>query len=203
MSKVVHTINGKQYIYEHHRVGKRIICDYVGPVGGRGAGTGSQGNTQLSSSPSQLDSFGNPHYDSQDEFDAHIRKSYVRGGLGVRKIQKIYADELDLHPTRREIENHLQGMGVELRTRKKTAPAESVTEFEKRTLEAQNALETAREEFAAKEAESEISSRDQQIEQMKESSLDYAKEILRLKVALRDIRDKGRAPTDDEIEKLM
>lgn len=33
MAIVIHTIKGHQYEYEHHRVGDKIISDYIGPVG--------------------------------------------------------------------------------------------------------------------------------------------------------------------------
>jgi hypothetical protein len=33
MTIVIHTIKGHQYAYEHHRVGDKIICDYIGAVG--------------------------------------------------------------------------------------------------------------------------------------------------------------------------
>jgi len=39
--------------------------------------------------------------------------------------------------------------------------------------------------------------------QMKDAAMNDAKEILRLKEALMDIRDKGRAPTDSEIDALL
>ena len=36
MAVVIHTIKGGQYAYNHHREGKRVVCDYIGPVGSNG-----------------------------------------------------------------------------------------------------------------------------------------------------------------------
>lgn len=36
MAQVVHTIKGKQYLYEHTRVGEKVVCKYIGPVGSGG-----------------------------------------------------------------------------------------------------------------------------------------------------------------------
>ena len=36
MAKVIHTIGGKKYLYEHHREGKKVVCDYIGPTGEAG-----------------------------------------------------------------------------------------------------------------------------------------------------------------------
>lgn len=33
MAKVIHTINNSQYLYEHHREGDKVVCDYIGPIG--------------------------------------------------------------------------------------------------------------------------------------------------------------------------
>jgi len=33
MAHVIHTIKNNQYLYEHHREGAKVICDYIGPVG--------------------------------------------------------------------------------------------------------------------------------------------------------------------------
>ena len=33
MAIVVHTIKGNKYLYEHYRVGKKVVCDYIGKVG--------------------------------------------------------------------------------------------------------------------------------------------------------------------------
>jgi len=33
MAKVVHTIKGHEYLYEHYRVGEKVVCDYIGKVG--------------------------------------------------------------------------------------------------------------------------------------------------------------------------
>lgn len=41
MAIVIHTIKGNQYAYEHHRVGKKVVCDYLGPRGG-GEGHGGR-----------------------------------------------------------------------------------------------------------------------------------------------------------------
>ena len=30
MSKVIHTINGKRYIYEHKRIGGKVVTKYIG-----------------------------------------------------------------------------------------------------------------------------------------------------------------------------
>ena len=32
MAIVIHTIKGNRYLYEHYRVGKKVICDYIGKV---------------------------------------------------------------------------------------------------------------------------------------------------------------------------
>ena len=36
MAVVIHNIKGNDYAYEHHRVGKKIVCDYLGRAGGKG-----------------------------------------------------------------------------------------------------------------------------------------------------------------------
>lgn len=32
MAIVIHTIHGKKYAYDHHRVGKKIVCTYIAPA---------------------------------------------------------------------------------------------------------------------------------------------------------------------------
>ena len=145
----------------------------------------------------RVNSLGERKYVSQEELDAYIKKSYVRGKIGVKRIQTIFADELGLHPSRREVENYLTGdLGLELRKRapKKHAvvPSDDATKSE---------LAQARESIGVREIE--IDSKDARIRTMKSTSMDDAKEILRLKKALMDIRDKGRAPTDEEVEELL
>lgn len=34
MAVVIHTIKGNQYAYNHHREGKKVVCDYLGREGG-------------------------------------------------------------------------------------------------------------------------------------------------------------------------
>lgn len=41
MVKVVHHIKGRKYLYEHYRVGDKVKCDYIGPVGDRSYATKS------------------------------------------------------------------------------------------------------------------------------------------------------------------
>lgn len=36
MAVVIHTIKGNDYAYEHHRVGAKVVCDYLGRAGGDG-----------------------------------------------------------------------------------------------------------------------------------------------------------------------
>mgnify|MGYP007082087394 CR=1 FL=1 len=38
MAVVIHTINGSQYAYNHHREGKKVVCDYIGKAGGSEGG---------------------------------------------------------------------------------------------------------------------------------------------------------------------
>ena len=38
MAIVIHTINGSQYAYNHHRVGNKVVCDYIGKAGGSEGG---------------------------------------------------------------------------------------------------------------------------------------------------------------------
>ena len=38
MAIVIHTINGSQYAYNHHRVGNKVICDYIGKAEGSEGG---------------------------------------------------------------------------------------------------------------------------------------------------------------------
>lgn len=44
MAIVIHTIKGNDYAYEHHRVGAKVVCDYLGKLGGKG---GTNERTQL------------------------------------------------------------------------------------------------------------------------------------------------------------
>ena len=38
MAIVIHTINGSKYAYNHHRVGNKVVCDYIGKAGGSEGG---------------------------------------------------------------------------------------------------------------------------------------------------------------------
>ena len=192
MSIVIHTIKGSKYAYDHHRVGDKVKCKYVGLADRKP--TDNMRSTRLSNSPNPNDLGGDPWYASQDKLDAYILKSYTRGGLGVRRIQTIFADELDLHPTRREVEKYLRSIGAELRTRTPKKAPISVTDIESENKRLNESLgSTTIERDSAKV----------RIEQMKDAAINDAKEILRLKEALMDIRDKGRAPTDAEIDALL
>lgn len=44
MAVVIHNIKGHYYAYEHHREGKKVVTDYIGPVG---AGSTSKSYTTL------------------------------------------------------------------------------------------------------------------------------------------------------------
>lgn len=44
MAVVIHTIKGNDYAYEHHRVGSKVVCDYLGRAGGDG---GTNMGTQI------------------------------------------------------------------------------------------------------------------------------------------------------------
>lgn len=198
MSRVKHIIKGIPYWYEHIRVGKVVVCKYIGRADGQPDGRRTtNAATRLSNSTMQIDLLGECKYASQEELDAYIKKSYTRGKIGVKRIQTIFADELGLHPTRREVENYLTGdLGLELRKR---ASKKQVVEPSNDATKSD--LAQARESISMRKIE--IDSKDVQIKTMKCVSMDDAQEILRLKNALRDYRDMGRAPTDDEFEELI
>jgi len=200
MAKVIHTINGHRYWYEHYRVGNRVVCKYLGPVDGSKR-YGSSGATQLVNAP-PVSSFHNkngecitpqPRYESQEELDNHIRQSYVRGGLGIKRIQIMFA-EIDMYPSRREVENYLRDdLDIELRTRtRKTAPTPDTSADE---------LAQSKDIIALNEIE--IASKDAQIISMHDASMEDSKKLTRLLSKLRDYRDTGRAPTDAEVEELI
>lgn len=193
MAKVIHTIKGHQYAYDHKRIGGRVVCKYLGSVDGCQT---MNTTTRLSDAPKQLNTIGAPRYASQEALDREIHNAYTRGGLGIKKIQTIFADELGLHPSRRTVENYLKGMGIKLRKRNAPPADTSSNDTEDLTKLAQVKESLAISEIAK-------NSKDIQIKAMKDAAINDAKEILRLKEALMNIRDKGRAPTDKEIEELI
>lgn len=196
MSRVIHTINGIRYWYEHYRVGDKIISKYMGPVDGKGGNRTTGAATRLSNAPKQMSILGAPRYASQDDLDDQIKNSYVRGGMGIKRIQAVFSDELDLHPTRRETENYLKDLGVELRKRSKkpAPPAQSIEDLKAELAQTKDAL-------AIKTIEQD--SKDVQIADMRSHSADDARTVLHLKEKLMDYRDMGRPPTDEEIESLI
>lgn len=189
MSRVIHTIKGIRYWYEHTRVGDKVICKYIGSVDGNGGNRTIGTATRLTNSP-----YSHSSYESQDDLDNQVRAAYDQG-YGVKRIQAIFS-EIDLHPTRREVENYLKDMGVELRKRaKKAHPSEqSIGDLKAKLAQAKDAL-------AIKTIEQD--SKDVKMADMRSASADDARVILHLKEKLMDYRDMGRPPTDDEIESLI
>lgn len=191
MSKVIHTIKGIRYWYEHTRINGRVVCKYIGPVGGGKQRTSSP---QLSDATRTKDAAGQTIYASQEDLDSEVRSAYTRGGLGIKRIQTEIFGQIGLYPSRREVENYLQdNLGVTLRKRSRvTSQSEPDITSE---------LVQAKEDLATSEIECE--SKDHHISQMQSTTSADAKEILRLKEKLMDFRDMGRPPTDAEIEELV
>jgi len=208
MAKVIHTIKGNRYWYNHYRVGNRVVCKYLGPVDSSKR-SGSSGATRLVNAP-QISSFRNkngecitphPRYESQEEMDNYIRQSYVRGGLGIKRIQTMFA-EIDLYPSRREVENYLRhDLDIELRTKAKSPKV--LTAKEIRTAEARDAFAAAQNDIEVQKTEANLASKEQQIADMKSSAQKDAEKLAHLLSKLRNYRDTGRAPTDAEIEELI
>ena len=184
-----HHIKGYTYPYRHTYVDGKVVCtrhhDGGETDGRRTTGTA----TRLSNSP-----YNHSSYHSQDDLDRQVCAAYAQG-YGVKRIQAIFA-EIDLHPTRREVENYLRGMGVELR-RRKPRPTKSEPSIDAVKIE----LAQAKENIAIKTIEQD--SADVQTKEMRSEIADNAREILRLKEKLMDYRDMGRPPTDGEIEELI
>lgn len=76
MAQVVHTIKGKQYLYEHTRVGKKVVCKYIGPVGSGGKVTSgvSTGVTQQK----QTSSFNVKYTGKSPEQKKHIENGLTQ-----------------------------------------------------------------------------------------------------------------------------
>lgn len=185
-----HHIKGYTYPYRHTYVDGKVVCTRH-PDGGETDGRRTTGTaTRLSNSP-----YNHSSYHSQDDLDRQVCAAYAQG-YGTKRIQTIFADELDLHPTRREVENYLKDMGIELRKREpKPKPAEQSIDAVK--IE----LAQAKENIAIRTIEQD--SADVQTKEMRSEIADNVREILRLKEKLMDYRDMGRPPTDDEIEELI
>lgn len=191
MSKVIHTIKGIRYWYEHTRINGRVVCKYLGPVDGNKQRTSSP---RLSDATRTKNSAGQTIYTSQEDLDNEVRNAYTRGGLGIKSIQTNIFGHIGLSPSRREVENYLQNdLGVTLRKRPRvTSQPES---------DASSELAQAKEDLAV--ASDERDSKSVRIAEMHQTLTDDTKEILRLKEKLMDFRDMGRAPTDAEIEELV
>ena len=189
MSRVIHTIKGLQYEYEHHRVGEKVVSKDGGPVDGKVGNRTTGVATRLTNSP-----YSHNSYESQEDLDHQVRAAYAQG-YGVKRIQTIFSD-IDLHPTRREVENYLKDMGVELRKRakKSTSSEQSIEDLKAELVQAKDAL-------AIKTIEQD--SKDVQMADMRSQSADDARTVLHLKEKLMDYRDMGRPPTDEEIESLI
>ena len=209
MAKVIHTIKGIRYLYEHTRRGTRVVCKYLGPADGSkksGANT-----TQLRNSPPRTLNKPDgtvetlpPRYATQEELDTEIRRAYVRGGAGVQKIQTIFKDELDLHPTRREVENYLtQDLCLTLRKRTQNAKQKPLTDKEKKVVAAKAEYEQSQKDVAEQKIRDDIATRDTQIAALQSDILKAEKENLRLKERLMDFAEMGRAPTQKEIEEMV
>lgn len=151
--------------------------------------------TRIANVPNNINSIGNKRYATQEDFDAHIKQSYTRGGLGIKKIQNIFADEIGTHPTRREVEIYLQDMDVVLRKRSTKISIKQPCELIK------TELAQSKEDIALSEIDR--NSKDRHIKELQIHLANAEKENLRLKEALMIIRDKGRVPTDAEIENLI
>ncbi len=190
-----HHIKGHTYPYRHTYINGKVVCTRHNP--GQADGRRTTGtSTRLSNAPKQMSTMDAPRYTSQDALDDHIKTSYVRGGVGIKRIQMIFADELDLHPSRRETENYLKDMGVELRKRAKKTPSseQSIEDLKAELAQAKDAL-------AIKTIEQD--SRDVKLADMRSESADNARTVRHLKEKLMDYRDMGRPPTDEEIESLI
>jgi hypothetical protein len=190
MAKVIHTIKGLRYWYEHTRINGRCICKYLGPVDGYKQRTSSP---RLSDATKVYTSGGQPIYASQKDLDNEVHNAYSRG-FGIKRLQEEIFAPIDLHPSRREVENYLKNdLDVVLRTRSNAVP---------QTLPDTAAdLEQAKIDFALNKIA--CDSKDVRIAEMRQTSFDDANEILRLKEKLIGFRDMGRAPTDAEIEELI
>lgn len=191
-----HHINGHDYDYEHTYENGSVVCRRCknGRTDGRRARSFSfHAATRFANSPYS-------NYESQEDLDTHIRKAYA-AGYGIKRIQGIFG-EIDLHPTRRQTENYLRDMGITLRTKAEATP-KILTVKEILTTEAREAYTAAQRGLESQRVDDELSSKEQQIVEMKTAAQKDEKEIMRLRVALIRYRDKGRAPTDSEIEELL
>ena len=183
MAKVKHKIKGILYWYEHTRVGKKVVCKYLGRVGGGGRSHRATDTTRLANSPYATS------YTSQDDLDAEVSKAYQQG-YGTKRIQQMFED-IDLRPTRRAVENYLtQDLGIELRKRA-PKPTNTVPDYK-------SELEQAETTIALRDIETD--SKDIRIRQMETAAMQDAARIAALEAKLRDYRDMGRAPTAEEIE---
>lgn len=193
MAIVTHTIKGHQYDYEHTRHGTQVDCVRIkdGRSDGRRARSSSfQDVTRLSNSP-----YATSSYSSQTDLDENVRAAYKQG-YGTKRIQGMFA-ELDLHPTRGQIENYLT-QDLKIVLRKKTSSVNKPkTSFEKRTAEAKAEF------LKAKETAVDKGSQKLRIKEMEKCAVRDAAYIEKLKAKLRYYRDIGRAPTEEEIEYIF
>jgi len=204
----IHHINGTYCPYRHTYINGKVVCVLVkgSHPDRRMTSTGTPASTRLANSPhkptERHDGRGTTAaYQSQDDLDEHIRRSYTNAGYGVVRIQEIF-ENIDLHPTRRETENYLtKELGVVLRKRKKEP--KTLTSKETRTAEARDEYAAAQQELESQRVADEISSKEQHIKSLESEVAATERQYRQLIQKLRNYRDTGRAPTDAEIDSML
>lgn len=191
----IHTIKGRKYPYRHTYINGKVVCTLIKGTkpDGRKARTESfKAATRLANSP-----YAHHSYDSQEDLDAAIRTAY-RAGYGVTRIQKVFA-EIDLYPTRRQTENYLRDIGIELRIR---TEKKQKTPLEIHNIK-QEEYEAAQKYIIDQEIAEKLRISENEGKKMKKMAAQDAKEILRLRQQLMNFRDMGRSPTAEEIEQII
>lgn len=104
MAKVVHTIKGHFYLYEHHREGDKVVCDYLYPCVESGERR-INGGTRVCNIKSGIEEIKNLKHEEGMIYDSKTKKllkKYHGGQYGV----KLNPDDLDKTTDNIFIHNH-------------------------------------------------------------------------------------------------
>lgn len=103
MAVVIHTIKDNQYAYEHHRVGDKVVCDYLGRAGGGyKMGRGESWGREYQPKPSEVTQHPETEYKDYKGIDDNRIKEYIRQTPEEDKerFTKEYEEKLRSNPER-------------------------------------------------------------------------------------------------------
>ncbi len=80
MAVVIHTIHNNDYAYEHHRVGSKVVCDYLGRAGGDGGtNTGTQIYQEIKTTAPEV-----TQHERQSQYGNKLKLKKVSDSNGIQ-----------------------------------------------------------------------------------------------------------------------